>query len=269
MAKKNSVLQILLYYFISLCFALSVVVIITSVYFELFSDGGKIGSTSISIHHSEGYSLPVKVNISIPDSVVSYQGDNFSGSANYYKFSKNSDFNKKVKERINQNNCKKTTITNKVLTCLGKDYSFKLHPTFSTTGNIVGKSSDTTVFAIQIIYNYLSFIMIILILYQLMKILRSLSFTPKLIWRVKIMGIVILIQEIGKFVIIQFIDNYYYPIFISSTLNGRAFENAIKVNINPSSNFNTTLFIVGISLLVLSKLLKQGYFLKEENELTI
>lgn len=269
MAKKNSFLQTILDYLLTFFFNISVILFIVAICFDIFTENGKIGSFSVGSHHSKGYNLPVKVRISIPDSVVSYHGENFSSTMVYNDYTKNIYSKENNYDKIKRKNCKKYKTTNEILTCLNSDHTFKLHPEFTTNGNIIGKSSDKTIFIFQIAYNYLNIVLIILILYQLMMIIKHLSFNPKLIWRVKLLGIIILVQEIVKFVIIQFIDKYYYPIFINSYLNNIPLKNPINITINPSSNFNLTLFIVGISLLVLSKLLKQGYFLKQENELTI
>ena len=95
------------------------------------------------------------------------------------------------------------------------------------------------------------------------------SFSIDLAKRVKWLGLLFVFNEIVQVIIVFFLSRNYESISINSYLNNESLKKGIDLAINPRLEFDVTIFIVGLSLLVLCMLLTKGNTIEQENELTI
>jgi len=271
MEKRPLGLQSFVHRFITLCFLFVSLFLLVVIAIDVFTEDGKIKRISTDLHHSKGYALPIDIVISIPDSVVSYQGCGYNRKANYFReFDEIANINQEIRENAIRAGATKSVITNKINAFTSQGDSFDVYPQIRTKGRVIGKSSNKIVLTLQAIYNYLPLIMLMLVLYQLMRVLeRRLVFSTLLVRRVKIIGSILVISELIQVIILLCIQGSYPMIHISSLKDGSFIDVAYQLNFSRSLDFDLTLFIVGICLLLLGSLLKCGHTLQKENELTI
>jgi len=252
-------------------FWLALIFTLFTIGLDLFTNDGKVGSVSVDSHHSKGYSVPVTAKISVLDSIVSFRGENYGGSFNYSKSI--SDYPHYLnKDSISKlPGVKKTISKNEIYLFSDKDLDVNLD--LRVNDFIKVKSPNLLFTILQIISSYLKLIVIILIFYQLSKIFnqlnRDLSFSYGIAKGVKWMGFIFISAEIIQTAISLVYGKYFSGLHIISTKNGMSLENLINYQVNPRINFDFTFFFIGLSLLVLSSLLKMGSSIEEDNDLTI
>ncbi|AUC16339.1 hypothetical protein BTO06_14795 [Tenacibaculum sp. SZ-18] len=116
-------------------------------------------------------------------------------------------------------------------------------------------------------YRILITIFILYFLKGIFSILKvNLTFDNNIIRFTKLIGLLIILIEVLGLVLSFIIGRYYDLISINSETN---YNNAFNLSLNPTLEFNFSMFIVGLSLLVVSILLNKGNELQTENELTI
>ncbi len=238
---------------------------------DLFTDNGKIGSVEVGSHHSKGYGIPVKVQISVPDSIVKFNGNNYSSSSTYYK--NITDYtpyeNQDSISRIP--GVKKTVLKNEVYPFSDKDLEVNFD--MRASEYIKVKSPNTFMTIVQIISTYLKLIVILSIFYFLSKIFhqlyKELSFSDGIARGVKWMGLIFMSAEVIQAGISLLFAKYFGEIHYWPTKNGLHLDSLMQYQVSPRIDFDFTFFFIGLSLLVLSALLKMGSTIEEENELTI
>ncbi|MGY8910065.1 MAG: DUF2975 domain-containing protein [Flavobacteriales bacterium] len=257
---------------------------------EIFTNNGNIrlsnDSQISSTHSKDGYNVPVNFNISFDKKkVYTFKEDSISYSFTKYddqfknKY-ENSDYHKDILERIG--------ITQKEL-----DSIFKYSPdvksfgskilinefdnqnlltnssSFKTDGYLQVKSSNWFYKICQILKNYLVFIFSILIFYYLKSIFKllnkNINFSSKLSSKIKTLGILMIVWQIFSLILSIILGQYFKYAWLKNTVGLQD----ISIIINPRIEFNFTVFLIGISLIVLSILLKKGFNIQQENDLTI
>ena len=277
----------------SLAFWLSIVFLIFSISIQIFTNNGEIKinekNSLNSSHYSNGYNVPVKIHLSFRQKKI-YKGvkkDTLSGKSSSISISRLID--------ENDNNLKSEFYKNSMFTDKEIDSIFKFSPdvkiigkklkidywkknnnnfttntsSFITNGVLNIKSTNWFFTICQIIGNYLSFIILVLIFYQLKEIFtilnNKITFSIKLTKHINLTGLLIIIWQLLKALIsIIYISFYSFAGFENSGENL-----GIQLNINPRIEFDLVLIFIGLGLLVLSLLLKKGNALQNENELTI
>ena len=144
---------------------------------------------------------------------------------------------------------------------------------YTFEGYIQLKSNKIWITLCQLIKSYSGLTLLIIIFFLLSKIFKSLKkkieFNILLVRNVKFIGILLVIKSLTE-VLLNYIIGSQFDIIKISSYNGDYFSEQNKIiHMNPALDFEFTTFVIGLSFLVLSYLLKHGYKLSQENELTI
>ncbi|MBX0333075.1 DUF2975 domain-containing protein [Pontibacter sp. HSC-14F20] len=244
---------------------------------EVFTKDGKLWKTT-STHHSSGFLVPVTVQVNIPDSVVTLTGNNFSQAAHYSKSYKiNESTQRKIDSLANLPHINKEVVKGRIEVIpasTGTSSESLLQANTSiiaSDGFVKVKSSDTFLIILHYIKSYISVMVSILAFYLLKSIFfqlsKSHSFSHNIAQKVKWIGLIVIIAELIT-VVINFIYSQYFGIMIITALKNGARE-TLQVTMNPRLDLNFTLLLVGLSLVVLSSLLKLGNTLEKEHQLTV
>ncbi len=101
-------------------------------------------------------------------------------------------------------------------------------------------------------------------------VLYSNTFLSELYKKVKVIGIIIIMSQSFQ-LLLGFLYSRWFGLVrlekVSNIENMGAYE--MSIQFNPSTYFNLTIFLFGLSLIILSSLFKQGYKLQQEQSLTI
>jgi hypothetical protein len=261
----------------------------------LFTENGSFKASnksnfSTSSHSSKGYLVPVSIHFSFKhkktyEYIKKDTIDNTSSSNRFTKFSDES-FNFAIDDLF----LKSAGITQKEL-----DSIFEFSPdvktsgkklqigygldkntflttnssSFQTKGYLNIKSSNWFFTLCQLIKTYIPLLIMIFIFYQLKAVFKLLgekmAFSLQLSKKIKIVGSLIIISQILTFTLSIIFGFYYDYVGFENIIN----NNGIELNINPRLDFDLTLILVGLSLLIFSILLTKGNALEQENDLTI
>lgn len=266
---KNRILLGILHLIVTIGFWGTLCFGVLNISFELFTKNGHANNLQVGNHHNVGYSVPFSIRISIPDSIVKYRNNNMNGTVNYHHNS-TCNHDSETDSILQLPNTKKGIIRNEIRTYPNK---LLVNPEFNADGYAIVKSPKFHIYLLQIGKSYLSFLFIIFIFYQLMKIfkqlLRNFSFTQNISKRVNYLGLLLISFELFTLLLTIIISSEIGAVIISSTKNNEYLDEAMHLYINPQYDFDITIFIVGLSLLILSSLLKMGNKLEQENNLTI
>ena len=277
----------------SLAFWISIVYLIFSISIQLFTETGEIKLSDKnnlnSSHYSNGYNVPVKIHLTFKQKKVykSKRKDSVFGKTssititrivdekmNRYNsnFYKNSEFTEKEIDSIFKFSKEIKTIGKKLkIDNWQKNNSYFTTNTSSiTTNGFINIKSSYWLFTLcQIVGTYLTYIILILIFYQLKNLFKTLNnhitFSNELTKQINLIGVLIIVWQLIK-ILISVIYSFYYSYV--------GFENkddnlGIQLNINPRLDFDLSLIFIGLGLLVLSILLKKGNAIQQENDLTI
>jgi hypothetical protein len=270
--------------FFKLMFWFTVINLIFSLGRELFTKDGKIGSLS-GAHHSSGYSIPVKLNVTIYDSIVNYKDGSLVSEQIYYKnYTLDSDTQLLLDSLRAKPNVIKNISETEILIGL-TDYSKNFfsendydeleltNSKIKTEASVQVKASSAWLNVLLFINRYISLVLIILMLYFLKDIFMTLKerieFRYMLSKKVKILGLILIFGVVLKLILSLFFYFNYDIITIQSSINDVIISNPTAILIEPRLNFKLGLFIIGISLIILSALLKEGNRIQSDNELTI
>lgn len=238
---------------------------------DVFTNDGKIGSGWVGNHHSKGYGIPVKVHLSVLDSIITFRGENFVRSTNYSKSMFDYPRNINMDSISKLPDVKKTICKNEIYLFSDKDLDVNLD--MRANEYIIVKSPNSIFTILQIISHYLKLIVTISIFYFLSKIFhqlsRDLSFSNGVAKGVKWMGLIFMSAEVIQAGISLVFSKYFSGLHLMPTKKGMHLETLMKYQVNPRINFDFTFFFIGLSLLVLSALLKMGSTIEEDNDLTI
>lgn len=298
--KKNKVLINILYWFFTISFWFFIVLIGFFLSLEVFAKEGKIelpstGTLMSQNHHALGYDIPVKFHFyiqkpAIKRSVSKAVKDSLGNiiSRQFMSYSNTSDtinggkFQGLMKEDAFLNKETKDSVVNISEEIIKKggvlqiDHtSFNDHVLKVNSNSLLGdssisiKSSNIFFTICQIIRFYIGNIILLLLFYQLRKIFKRLkkgvSFSAELFKRIKNVGLLLMFLEIINLLISFVFGRYYMHI----GLDVLKYQGEVQLNIAPKLDFDIVFFTIGLSLVILSVLLKEGNTIKQENDLTI
>lgn len=231
-------------------------------------------SLSLAPHHKSGYTVPVKLQIHKSDisslrftkKDSSQYGDVSSVDKKLYDSILNSSsYEKKIAKYYSEvyNHSKSLDTVNS---------NYTAYKILHSSGTLLLNPKDIKHKIILALRNYLLMISIIYIIWLIRSFFRSLNnnfnFRHSINRKLKIIGIAILGYQLINTIICFFIC---YEVFsqvkiIQSTTDT---PRTIICTIFPSIEFNIGLITLGLSLVVLSKLISYGQELQEENDLTV
>ena len=259
--KLQSILRRSVYFIVRIGFLFTIFALMATAGMDILNHKGKVKTFATKAHYSNQYNIPVNIRIHVPDSMAFYSREEATKKG--YVESKDN----KVGDDLEN---KHVLITNRITVSGSKDGMMEIYPEINSKGYVIAKSSNIFVSIFQIIHSYLGLISLVFILYQLMKIFRKdLEFNIEIIQRINCVGLLLALTQVTRAILVVFLSKYYKHISIHSLKNGQSLEQGFDIQISPRLDFDLTLFIVGLSLLVLGYLLKSGFELKRENELTI
>lgn len=271
----------ILHYISTSLFILCLLVLFYNFGFELFSNSSQIGNFVSSNHHSIGYSYPVNIKNSIPDSVITYSSQNSKGSIRYYRNTNH------TSDSLFKNDSLKDRIINDIVVYPKlEENSYQIteelkssFPIRYTSNYLLSEGYvrlNTDIFWIKLLLAFRAYLGIILmpsIFYILMSIFKKLktdlNFNRTLSRKTRIIGLLLLGYQFLNTISIITLSRYINVIRIDTFLNQEFLERGLYLNITPRLNFNITILILGLSLIIISTLFKHGDKIKQENDLTI
>lgn len=241
--------------------------------FEVFTENGKIGNFVSENHSSNGYHIPVTYNINIRNAIFN----------NFKTVNK--------KQHVNMNGRKYQSANLEYIDEMPEDISngvknivsfhfedeieyYKTKDSNShVKGYIIAKSDNLLINSLQILRVYLPIFALAMIFFLLKRafylLKKEITFSEKLYKNVKWLGIIIISNTLIALVLTYILGSYFGNISVETMIDNKTFGGGINLSMNPRLEFDFTLFFVGISLLVLTTLLKSGNELQQENDLTI
>ncbi|WP_321307903.1 DUF2975 domain-containing protein [Marinifilum fragile] len=254
-----------------LLFVLSVLMLLISIYYEIFSKNGAIGSTEMNNHHTRGYNVPARYSITVPDSIVSYKTKSGFASANFYKNSNDNDVSF-LKKFQNNPNARKSKVINTIKCHSKPELDFTIN--YQTTNGYISIKSPNKWFTIlQVSNTYFGMLSWIIIFFLLMKIFSPLrneiSFSISMARKVRLLGLFLIIYNIIQLTSSFALSRFWGYAHIDSSKDGSRLAEAIQIQINPTLKFDFTFFIVGLGLLVIYYLLKTANSIEREHNLTV
>ena len=268
--KVTSFFTDILYLICNIFFYILITVCVFTLITEIFTNNGKIGTFYSKFHSSFGYELPVDISIEPQDLMFNdILYDDYK-----QKIEKN---DSRVFHWVIEYTDKITLEDSSRFKSIVGPYNYGLENSLELTSDIYKGEGYVRVKPkklfdriIIIFRSYANFILLIAIFFILKKIFRtlitSIKFSHKLFKSIQVLGILIILM-----VFISIISNS----ILGEQVNYFAIEplnnsvKYIKVRMTPRLDFNFTLFIAGLSILVLSMLLKEGHRIQKENQLTI
>jgi len=270
---NKKILITVLHSLFSFLFWLMTLLVIYIFVFEVFTSDGKIGSFKSENHHSNGYSIPVKFNINIRNAVFNnYKTVNKKEAVNI----KGQRFSHGQLEYINESP-DDISIGNKNIISFHFDGETEYFTTedsnYYSQGYIITKSDNLLIKGLQMSRLYIVFISLAIMFCFLKRIFsllkKDIAFSYLLYKNVKLLGLIIVLKEVLELTISYVLGKYYGIIDLEKLVDGKTFFGGVELSMNPRLEFNFTLFLVGLSIIVLATLLKSGNKLQQENDLTI
>ena len=275
--RSNTYLINILHQFFAIGFWFGFALCLFTIALEVFTENGKVGALHTG-HYSRGFPVPVRIDISIPDSIVTYEANgSVVGSSRYYKedLGINNEAFLARKNRIPVHT-KKEIIKNDMHIESRKDEKDRLNINSSkvyTDGYVNVTSASVFLNTVFFVKKYLLFFLWLACFYLLKKIFfqlkKTFSFTNDLVKRVKWLGLLFVAKELIQLVIVIFIAQYYDAILVDSYSGDTLLSQAIDITMSPRLDFNITIFVIGLSFLVLSSLFQMGNHIEQENQFTI
>lgn len=255
---KNLGLVSVLYFIFNIAFWTSIAFLIFNLSLLVFTDDGYVGNFSTDMHPSNGYLIPVKMNIRTPDSIFDWKGERPSKDIN----------NKKIYS-IN----KIPAETSFEILSKFKNETFQLAQNQVTVNTKVRVKGSNMLFRILgYFYNYLLIIVTVVSFYILKRIFhilrRRITFSPALVKNIRNLGFLFIFSQICYLLLsVYFATNYGVIRFILA--DDPNTNQLVEYIFNPILDFNFVFFIMGLSLIILSVLLRYGQSIREDNDLTI
>lgn len=277
MNRKNK-LSSILHLITSISFWFSIAFLIFNIILNLFFENSEIKTGKYSkISTPKGYVIPLQLNLSLRQdgyNYISNKGsitvlDNKSLKEQFYDFKNIKE--DRVKEII-ENHTKKIRTGSKLeITDLSGNQPLKFSNKILPGKISMFVTSEHTFLSILLFINqHYRILITIFILYFLKAIFsnlkNNLTFNNKIARHTKLIGLLITLKQVLGLILSFVIGSSYNLISINSETN---YNNAFNLSLNPTLEFNFSMFIVGLSLLVVSILLNKGNNLQTENELTI
>ncbi|MBF8149771.1 DUF2975 domain-containing protein [Winogradskyella sp. F6397] len=268
--QQKSTLVNILFWFCNISFYVLVIWIVAALGFEVFTEDGKIGSFSSGSHHSIGYQMPVKITINPKQAM--YNNELFKlekEGINTLRQSYSSGTGTYVKPITSEDSLdfkSIVSIRNNDMT----DYYEFISTSFKSDGYVTVKPKTLGNKMVMVFRSYLGFFILIVVFFLLKNIFKYLKtnfeFSQKLYKSTRLIGF-LLIADVLLRVVSNFILGNDLPYIGIDPLDYNM--RYVSISMNPRLDFNFTLFLIGLALIILSTLLKKGTQIQEENDLTI
>ncbi|MFY7671139.1 DUF2975 domain-containing protein [Tenacibaculum sp. MEBiC06402] len=277
MNRKNK-LSSILHLITSISFWFFIAFLTFNTTLSLFFENSEIKTGKKSkIRSLEGYAIPMKLSLNLRDEGYIYTKGKttvhvFNNEELNETFLYNGRYKKEFIQELKSSYDKKEKVgSNFILTDPTQQGNFDFtNELIDTQTRIMVKPKTTFLSIMLFLDRYHSVLITILILYFLKQIFhylkKDLSFNSKVSINVKRIGILILLSEVLGLIFNLIIGRYISHVGIETDI---IYNNAFNINFNPTLEFDFSMFIVGLSLLVVSILLHKGNDLQTENELTI
>lgn len=257
-----------------LLFVLSVLMLLISIYYEIFSKNGVIGSTEMNNHHTRGYNVPAKYSITVPDSIVDFKSKTHGRARSiYYKHDDPNLYPDEDFDKVKSSpDALKSKINNEIVSYNNLDLDFTINHQF-LYGYITIKSTSKWFTILQASNTYFGMLSWAIIFFLLMRIFSPLrneiSFSLGMAKNVRLLGLFLIFYDIIQLISSYTQGQHWGHAIIHSYKNDLPIEEAFNLQINPTLKFDFTFFIVGLGLLVIYYLLKTANSIEREHNLTV
>jgi hypothetical protein len=272
----NNRLLTVLYILSHISMRIMQLILLSTLIFEFIPEGS-LGSYSTNIHHSKGYPVNAKIHLQIPDTLINYKINNQSGSI---AKSNNKEFNRSFDEIKKDNSYTKTyqinsfeIYNNSTLHEVKKE---TLNPTIQFQDSeikVTLNPKDYFFKSILVLKNYLSLGLLLFISFQSRRLFKQLrtnfAFNDVLNQRIKNIGYSLIAYQVINFIASIITTRYLTNINYYHYFSNIDYSRFNFLNLTTSLEYNITILFLGLCCLVLAKLLKYGYDLQNENDLTI
>ncbi|WP_179021617.1 DUF2975 domain-containing protein [Winogradskyella forsetii] len=272
---RNLLIRSLLGFF-RVAFLFTLLFLLLSLGLEVFTKDGRIGPVS-GTHHSNGYALPVKLQLTLNDSIVSYKTEKSNGSVHYSKGPAGYGLAySKFDSLLKQPNVVSKSVNKNIIEIKSRDdfsYYTLSNSSIHSDTFIYVKTKSLWLEILLFTKSYIALVLTVLIFYflkSIFKILKSDSgFGSQLSQKVKILGIILTLGVVLKLTLSIVFYFYLNVITVFSSIDNEIISNPTQVLIHPRLDFNLSMLLIGLSLIILSTILKKGSQIQEENDLTI
>lgn len=268
------------------CFIL--VLVFTVIHLTLVLSPVKLGQM-----YATAEEIPVTMRLSIPDTSMQYTycGKDSSLKLSGFKVSnhnggKAGEFNLENNISVDGKQCNlKDSAFKKVFYFLtlhvfpssglshSKAYPMnaEIHSNINTYINIKSKSHFYNF--LFLLRPYLGLLLILLILYQLQKILGQLklgiNFNDKLFRRIRWIGWFIICSEVIKLVLTLIYKSLFFAVLLRGSSSVKNYYNPIQINFMGRLEFDISFFFLGLLILAIAFIIQHGIQLQKESELTV
>lgn len=268
--KKGNTLVNTLYWFSNISFYFLILLFVTGLAFQIFTEDGKVGNLSVGNHHSVGYPVPVSIAVKPQNPMfnnllfkVESEGTNVMGK----KYSSGTLHH--VKPIMAEDSLNFETVVSIHNRDMEDSYELTTR-VFRGDGYVNVKPKKFLQKIIILFRVHINFILLIVVFYFLKIIFKTLAinfkFTKKLYKSIKILGLVLILK-----VLLMISSNFVLGMDLSY-INIEPLDynlQYVNISMNPRLDFDFTTLLIGFSLIVFSFLLKTGKELQQENDLTI
>lgn len=217
----------------------------------------------------DGFSLPMGLQISIPDTIITFKGSKHSGVVKRFASS----------SQIISSEYHEAEITDRVTQRLVTNDNN--HPVIISNqlmiNNPVGVHVNTSYVPYRIFWTFFSvlkalFILCIFVLIvKLINIyLRGDFLNRKSFKLISFIGLILIIAEVFEFVCAIVSSKIIPAVFLETNgLREEFIESKIQLNLNFGNSVSYSNIGIGLMVLILSKIIKDAVAIKKENDLTI
>jgi len=270
--RTGTALADILYIICSISFYILIIAFGFTLATEAFTDDGKIGNFSSKFNSSRGYDVPIAFQIKPKTPMF------------------NNIIDLDYREEIDPNGKKRYTTIPQYANAITLEDSLNFK-TIVSINNYYGEAGDTmelnsdvfrgdgfiqvkpkTVFnkGIVIFKTYINFILLIIIFFFLKNIFKMLrihiEFSQKLYRLIQMLGIIMISKVLLSLLLNFILKRSLINIQIEPLNNSLKY---VDITMNSRLDFDFSLLLIGLSLIVLSSLLKSGSRMQQENKLTI
>lgn len=303
--ERKNIFLLLVYRLVQIYFILAVITLIVILSSQLFSfkpliENKKTGSSFGCLSCGDGYEVPVSVNLDIPkrqvfieakvDSMIQTYQDKSFFSNNFHSAWRDSMYKKQLSVIYGKNHVpylRDDTIENVINiyypSNLSKGGSIRegfldktitlIPPSKVKAEAHIHSSSSWKNFTLSL-FDYIYLLSSLMIAFFLIRILSSFRkgepFTRKNFSNVSYIGLTLMLYQIFKFSLEWICGKWIFSdgtIWASSNIPH--YVGNMNADISISYNFNFSLFITGFLIVLFAQVFKNGFFMQEEQKLTI
>jgi hypothetical protein len=270
-----------LYYISAGLLALAILLTAITLVFDIFQKDPYKNFTFMP-NHITGYTLPVKMNVTTFDTLVSYErlrGEHTSsGRGSVILKTANNPETERLEAYsiLNDPNYSKTIITQSKQVHSDDDFNVNIGEIdiapLSAEGFILVRPDSFWFILLLAIQNYATYAVVLFVLLQLTLLFRRLknnfTFDVSLSRSIWLIGNSLLVYQFLLFITGIIVENYISSVIFTETAAGLYKDRQI-ISLSISFGGSIIMIFSGLALVVLSKLLNYGHELQQENELTI